>query len=60
MKEEREPSKDNQQFLDFISKSAKLVNGHYWIGLPLKESEIFPPDNRIVAEQRTLSFSPGV
>lgn len=48
----QEPAKEDQQFLDLVSKSVKLVNGHYCIGLPLKEKEICTPDNS-VAEQHT-------
>lgn len=51
----QEPSKEDQQFLNLVSKSVKLVRGHYCIGLPLKEKEICTPDNS-GAEQHTLNL----
>lgn len=56
VRDDQEPSREDQQFLDLVSKSAKLVDGHYCIGLPLKEREMSMPDNRGVAEQRTLNL----
>ena len=35
-RDNQEPSREDQQFLDLVSKSAHLVNGHYSIGLPLR------------------------
>lgn len=55
-RDDHEPSREDQQFLDVVSKSAKIVDGHYCIGLPLKEKEICMPDNRSVVEQRTLNL----
>lgn len=52
----QELSKEDQQFLDLVSKSLKLVDGHHCIGLPLKEKEIWTTDNRSVAEQHTLNL----
>lgn len=54
--DDQEPSKEDKQFLDSVTKSVKLVNGHYCIGLSLKEQEICMPDNRIMAEQRVLKL----
>lgn len=44
-------SKEDQLFMDRVSESAKLVNGHYSIGLPLKNKDVKIPNNRAVAEQ---------
>lgn len=44
-------SKEDQLFMDRVSESAKLVNGHYSIGLPLKNKDVKIPKNRAVAEQ---------
>ena len=37
VKDDQEPSKEDQHFLDLVSTSAKLVNGHYCFGLTLKD-----------------------
>nr|XP_054589264.1 uncharacterized protein LOC129153612 [Nothobranchius furzeri] len=51
-RDENEPSKEGQQFLDKVSNNAKLQDGHYQIGLPFKDSKFCMPHNRAVAEQR--------
>lgn len=42
--------------MEFVTKSAKLVNGHYNIGLSLRKRDVNMPNNRKVAEQRALSL----
>ncbi|KAK0132995.1 hypothetical protein N1851_031641 [Merluccius polli] len=54
--EHLEMSKEDQLFMDRVSESAKLVNGHYSIGLPLKNKDVKMPNNRAVAEQRALNM----
>lgn len=54
--EQLEMSKEDQLFIDRVSKSTKLVNGHYSIGLPLKNKDVNMPNNRAVAEQRALNM----
>ena len=54
IRDDEEHSREDQQFLHSVSTSAKLVDGHYSIALPLKQRGICMPDNRSVAEQRTL------
>lgn len=49
-------SREDGQFMEFVTKSAKLVNGHYNIGLPLRKRDVNMPNNRKVAEQRVLSL----
>lgn len=39
-RDDLEHSNEDQQFLDSVSKSAGLVDGHYCIGLPLKQRKI--------------------
>ena len=34
IRDDQEPSKEDRQFLDLVSKSAQLINGHYCIALP--------------------------
>lgn len=47
-------SKENPQFMDFVSHSAKLIIGHNYIGLPFRNAEVVLPMNRIIVEQRAL------
>ncbi|KAK0142198.1 hypothetical protein N1851_020135 [Merluccius polli] len=54
--EHLEMSKEDQLFMDRVSESAKLVNGHYSIGLPLKNNDVKMPNNRAVAEQQALNM----
>lgn len=54
--EQLEMSKEDQLFMDRVSESTKLVNGHYSIGLPLKNKDVKMPNNRAVAEQRALNM----
>lgn len=42
--------------MNMVSQSVKLNNGHYCIGLPLKNKDMVLPNNRIVAEQRALNL----
>ncbi|KAL7831402.1 hypothetical protein SRHO_G00309050 [Serrasalmus rhombeus] len=54
--EQREMSKEDQLFMDRVTTSTKLVNGHYFIGLPLKNKDVKMPNNRAVTEQRVLNM----
>ncbi|KAL3981342.1 small subunit ribosomal protein S12 [Sarotherodon galilaeus] len=54
--EQLEMSREDLQFMDSVTLSARLVNGHYCIGLPLKNKEIRMPNNRVLAEQRALNL----
>ena len=38
------------------NETVELVDGHYVVGLPLKDKSITMPNNRKVAEQRTLNL----
>ncbi|CAC5363980.1 unnamed protein product [Mytilus coruscus] len=55
--DENEPSKEDKQFLDIVSKSASLVNGHYVIDLPFKSKDVQMPNNRKQAKQRLVALS---
>ncbi len=46
-------SKEDQKFMKMVTNSAILVDGHYEIGLPLREKDHMP-DNRKIVEQRAL------
>lgn len=54
--EQLEMSKEDQLFMDRVTTSTKLVNGHYSIGLPLKNKEVRMPNNRAMTEQRALNM----
>lgn len=49
-------SKEDQQFMNYMSHSAKLINGHYYIGLPFRDADVVMPRNRRIAEQRALTL----
>ncbi|XP_071058619.1 uncharacterized protein [Pseudochaenichthys georgianus] len=54
--EQMGPSREDCHFMEYVTKSAKLMDGHYCIGLPLRKRDVSMPNNRRVAEQRTLSL----
>lgn len=54
--DEVEMSREDHQFMDIVMDSAKRVDGHYNICLPLKNKMVNMPNNRIMAEQRTQSL----
>lgn len=45
-------SREDLRFMDMVTKSAKHVNSHYQIALPLKNPNISMPNSRKVVEQR--------
>lgn len=55
-KERSEMSMEDHRFLESVSKTVKLVDGHYCIGLPLKDGGLEFPNNQCVAEQRALNL----
>lgn len=46
---------EDQKFMRLVQDSAKLVDGHYQIALPLRSS-VAMPNNRKVAEQRIVNL----
>ena len=42
--------------MEYVTRSAELIDGHYTMGLPLKKRDVNMPNNRRVAEQRALSL----
>lgn len=46
--EEMEMSKKDLQVMDSVSQSERLIDGHYCIGLPLKDKRLKMPKNRVV------------
>lgn len=51
-----EMSQEDKQFMMSVTKSTKLLDGHYCMRLPLKDDKIKMPNNRDVAEQRLKSL----
>jgi len=49
-------SVEDKRFIELVSESTKLIDGHYSIGLPMKQSHSKMPNNKTVAEQRALSL----
>lgn len=49
-------SREDQRFMELVSQSAKLVDGHYQVALPLRKSKVNMPNNRKVAEQHALNL----
>lgn len=47
-------SQQDHMFVESVSKSVSLADGHYSIGLSLRNGDIAFPNNR-VAEQRTIN-----
>nr|XP_021329205.1 uncharacterized protein LOC110439111 [Danio rerio] len=50
--DKEEMSVEDKQFLRSVEKTAIFENGHYSIGLPLRNKNLQMPNNRCVAEQR--------
>lgn len=50
--EKQEMSREDVQFMDCVSETAKRVDGHHTIGLPLKNRYVKMPNNRSVVVQR--------
>jgi hypothetical protein len=47
-----EKSVEDKQFLAAVSSTIKYNNGHYEIGLPLKNPDVKMPNNKVRAEER--------
>lgn len=50
--DKEEMSQEDKQFLRSVEKTTIFENGHYSIGLPLRNEKLQMPNNRCVAEQR--------
>ncbi|KAJ8397040.1 hypothetical protein AAFF_G00010940 [Aldrovandia affinis] len=44
-------SMEDQQFLEIVSTSATLTDGHYHLKLPFCKKDVIMPNNRQMAEQ---------
>ena len=45
-------SVEDQQFIDKVSSSAVLENGHYSFKLPFRKDNVNLPNNKAVVQQR--------
>lgn len=49
-------SKSDLLFMERVSQSTTMIDGHYCIGLPLKDKDVEMPNNRSLAEQSALNL----
>lgn len=49
-------SREDAQFLDSVKDTVKKVDGHYCIGLPLKDQSVKLPNNHELVVQRAESL----
>lgn len=49
-------SQEDELFMENVSASIKVIDGHYSIALPLKKKDTEFPNNHCVAEQRTWNL----
>ncbi|XP_042264714.1 uncharacterized protein LOC121895540 [Thunnus maccoyii] len=50
-------SRDDQKFMELVTNSAKQVNGHYQINLPLRKRDVSMQNNKKIIEQRALHLN---
>lgn len=49
-------SREDHKFMELVTNSVRLVDGHYQIGLPLRKKEVNMSNNRRISEQRALNL----
>ncbi|KAJ8390519.1 hypothetical protein AAFF_G00103160 [Aldrovandia affinis] len=54
--DKEEMSQEDKQFMQSVKKTTTFENGHYSIGLPLRNHKLPMPKNRCMAEQRLASL----
>ncbi|KAK0147979.1 hypothetical protein N1851_012346 [Merluccius polli] len=54
--EKSEMSREDVQFMKSVTETIKKVNGHYSIGMPLRNKNVMIPNNKCVAEQRASNL----
>ena len=52
----REYSQDDKKFLNLMNESKTQVDGHYELCLPIRNSDVKLPDNKVQAQQRLCSL----
>lgn len=51
-----EMSQEDKLFMESVQKSTKFIDGHYSVGLPLRDLDVKMPNNRCIAEQRAAGL----
>lgn len=54
--DKEEMSQEDKQFMLSVQKSTRFVDGHYCVGLPLRNGAVEMPNNYCAAEQRAASL----
>lgn len=54
--EKSEMSREDIQFMQCVTETTKKIDGHYCIGMPLRNKDVVMPNNKCVAEQRASSL----
>lgn len=54
--DKEELSRDDMKFMEIMTESCKLENGHYTLDLPFKRKDVSLPNNQCVAKQRILGL----
>lgn len=54
MDEQPSMSREDQRFMELVTNSAKQVDGHFQINLPLRKGDVSMPNNKKIVEQRAL------
>lgn len=54
--EKSEMSREDVQFMKSVAETITKINGHYSIGMPLKNKNVMMPNNKCVAEQRATNL----
>ena len=55
-KEKSEMSREDVQFMKSVTETIKKIDGHYSIGMPLRNQNVVMPNNKCVAEQRAANL----
>lgn len=54
--DKEEMSQEDKRFMQSVQKTTKYMDGHYCVGLPLRNESVKMPNNRCLAEQRANSL----
>lgn len=54
--EKQEMSREDIQFINSVSETVTMIDGHYSIGLPLRDKHVKLPNNRNLAVQRAKNL----
>ncbi|TWW61438.1 hypothetical protein D4764_04G0000850 [Takifugu flavidus] len=54
--DKEEMSQEDKLFMQSVQKTTKFTDGHYCVGLPLRDKDVKMANNRCVAEQRAAAL----